>query len=231
MFNIILPTYNESRNIVPMLGMLKEVLGAMRKPYSIIVVDDNSPDGTSRVVKDLKIDNVIVVDRPGKMGLGSAYMAGLEYCRHKYTVILDSDLQHDPSAIPAMYRLAVSGDFDIVASTRYASSGMVCGWSFRRKLVSSVANNLTKYTIGLATSDLTSSFRMYSTPVLRKVLPLVRCNGFGFQMEIISRAEKMGFRIGEVPIVFYDRTAGVSKLSMMEVLMFLKALVTLYLTV
>lgn len=230
MFNVILPTYNESKNIVPILGMLQDTFDGMGTPCSIIVVDDNSPDGTSRIVRDLKMSNVTVVDRPGKMGLGSAYMAGLMHCRYEYTVILDSDLQHDPSTIPTMHRLAISGNFDIVTGTRYAGSGMVCGWSFGRKFVSSVANSLAKYTIGLTTSDLTSSFRLYSTPVLKKILPLVRCNGFGFQMEIISRAEKMGLRIGEAPIVFYDRTAGVSKLSVTEVLVFLRAVSVLYLT-
>lgn len=231
MFNVILPTYNESENIVPMLCMLQSVLGSTGMPYCIVVVDNNSPDGTSRTVKELGMDNVIVIDRPGKMGLGSAYIAGLVHCRYRYTVILDSDLQHDPSAIPAMYALAISGNFDIVSGTRYAGSGMVSGWSFRRKLVSSVANTLARYAVGTATSDLTGSFRLYSTSALRKILPLMRCSGFGFQMEIIARAERMGLRIGEVPIIFYDREAGTSKLGIGEILMFLRTVILLYFSV
>src|ERR1700677_4322661 len=106
MFNVILPTYNESGCIVTIINMLEHTFKELNEPYLLIVVDDNSPDNTSGIVKALDNDNIRVIDRPGKMGLGSAYMDGLEYCKYPYTVIMDSDLQHDPFAIIDMYKMA-----------------------------------------------------------------------------------------------------------------------------
>jgi len=231
MINVMLPTYNEAENIVPLLNMLQQTLESINKGYYIIVIDDNSPDGTAEIVKGLDIPNVFVLERSGKKGLGSAYMDGLSHCKYPYTVILDSDLQHDPSTIPLMLDIATTKRCDIVTGTRYAKGGMVCGWPFRRKLVSSIANNLAKYTIGLQATDLTGSFRLFKTEVLKRLIPLMNCKGFGFQMEIIARAECLGFKIEETPVVFYDRNAGDSKLGVSEILLYLKSLCVLYFSV
>lgn len=229
MFNVLLPTYNESGCIAVLITMLDDVFMQLGAPYTIIVVDDNSPDNTSGIVKALGNKNVQVVDRPGKLGLGSAYLAGLGHCTHPYTVILDSDLQHDPFAVIDMYRMAEKG-VDIVSGTRYTGDGKVCGWPFARKLVSCGANNLARYTLGLHTRDLTGSFRLYRTEVLKELVPAVRCMKFGFQMEIIARAEARGYSIAECPIVFYNRKAGVSKISWKEIVYFVVAVVELYFT-
>ncbi|KAI5173478.1 dolichol-phosphate mannosyltransferase [Pancytospora epiphaga] len=227
MFNVILPTYNEAGSILVMIAMLDDVFKQLRAKYTIIVVDDNSPDNTSGIVKGLNNENVKVIDRPGKLGLGSAYVTGLSHCIYEYTVILDSDLQHDPFTILDMYKLTEKGA-DIVSGTRYIGTGKVCGWSFMRKLVSCGANNLARYTLGLNTKDLTGSFRLYRTEVLKELIPTVRCLKFGFQMEIIARAEAKGYKIVECPIVFYDRKAGESKISWKEMVHFVIAIVKLY---
>lgn len=228
MFNVILPTYNESGCIVTMIRMLETTFKRINAPYTIIVVDDNSPDGTSAIVKGLHNKNVLVVDRPGKLGLGSAYLTGLGHCTHPYTVIMDSDLQHDPFAIADMYKLAKKG-YDVVTGTRYAKGGKVSDCPFHRRMVSCGANNLARYVLGLRTMDLTGSFRMYKTDVLRRLMPQVRCMKFGFQMEVIARAEMAGLSIAECPIVFYSRKIGESKISWKEMVHFLFAIVNLYL--
>jgi dolichol-phosphate mannosyltransferase len=122
-----------------------------------------------------------------------------------------------------MFKKIQSSDkVDIVTGTRYSKSGMVCGWPFTRKLVSMCANSMAQYVLGLSTTDLTGSFRLYKTSVLREIVPLILCKSFGFQMEVIARAELMGKRIEEVPIVFYDRVAGESKLDAKEIINFAK---------
>lgn len=229
MINVILPTYNEAENIVPMLKMLGNVLERMKVPYLIILIDDNSPDGTSKIAKNLEIENLKVIDRPGKLGLGSAYLEGLKHCDYEYTFFMDSDLQHDPFSIPIMFKKATSGrDYDIVTGTRYSKSGMVCDWPFKRKLCSMTANTFARCILGLYTSDLTGSFRCYKTSVLKEIIPKIICKGFGFQMEVIARAETMNKKIAEIPITFFDRIAGDSKLGFKETFAFLKTVILLY---
>lgn len=232
MINIILPTYNEAKNIQVMLTMLSHTLEGMNLKYSIILIDDNSPDGTSKIAKSLGIRNLKVIDRPGKMGLGSAYLEGLKHCSYDHTILLDADLQHDPFSIPIMYKTATSSEsLDIVTGTRYSKSGMVCGWPFSRKLTSIGANTLAQYVLGLSSTDLTGSFRCYKTSLLRELIPKITCKSFGFQMEIIARAELMGKRIAEVPIIFYDRVAGESKMSFKEIFNFIKTVAQLYFSI
>jgi dolichol-phosphate mannosyltransferase len=228
MINVILPTYNEAQNICAMLKMLNNVLEEMRLPYLVIVIDDNSPDGTSKIVKNLNIKNCKIIDRAGKLGLGSAYLEGLKHCKFEYTFLLDADLQHDPFSIPLMFKTARDYDSDIVSGTRYAKSGMVCNWSFMRKFISMGANTLARYVLGISSTDLTGSFRCYKTSILKEIVPKTICKGFGFQMEMIARAELEKKKISEVPIIFYDRMAGLSKLGPMEIVNFVKTILILY---
>lgn len=229
MINIILATYNEVENIVPMLNMLQLTLKKLKVPYSIILIDDNSPDQTAKIAKSLPIKNLKVIERVGKLGLGSAYIEGLKYCNYKYTIIMDSDLQHDPFIIHTMFKIAMScEDYDIVTATRYAKTGMVCNWPFRRKFHSMFSNYFARNILGLSSSDLTGSFRCYKTSFLKEVVPKIICKNFGFQMEIIARAEKMNRKIAEVPIVFYDRVFGESKMCFGEIYNFFKTVLLMY---
>ncbi|KAL6122385.1 hypothetical protein NUSPORA_00567 [Nucleospora cyclopteri] len=234
MYNIILPTYNESVNIVPMIGLLTDVFNKMEQSFIIIVVDDNSPDQTAGIVEKLKNPNVKLIKRKQKLGLGSAYKTAAKECHYKYTIIIDSDLQHSPLAILGMSKLLNKAD--IITGTRYISKviddqqviGKVCGWNFYRKLVSATANNLARYILDLKTTDLTGSFRIYKTEVFKKLVKMVHSNGFGFQVEIIALAEKNNCNIEEFPIVFYNRRAGESKLNSFEIFRFIFMIIVLY---
>jgi dolichol-phosphate mannosyltransferase len=229
MINIILSTYNEAECIVPMVRMLTETLNGIVDKHRIIVVDGGSTDGTSNTVKKLRLPTVIVVEEKCKSGLGSAYVEGLKHCIYEYTFILDADLQHDPFYITEFFKLIRSDEkYDIIIGTRYAKSGMVSNWSFLRRFLSRFSNNLAKYVIGLKSSDLTGSFRCYRTILLKKLLSESKCKGFGIQMEVISRAEKLGSKVGEVPIIFYNRTAGESKYGINELYLFIKTVFKLY---
>lgn len=232
MINVILSTYNEAENIIPMLGMLSKTLQRLNVRFLIIMVDGGSTDGTPKIVKSLNLPYVTVVEEKCKSGLGKSYLEGLKYCKYEYTIILDADLQHDPFFITQFFKLATSSKkYDIITGTRYAHSGMVSRWSFIRKFLSRFSNNLARYVIGLKTSDLTGSFRCYRTPVLKTLLSESNCDGFSVQMEAISRAEKKGLRIAEVPIIFYDRSAGQSKFGLNEFCLFVRAVFRLYLTI
>ncbi len=228
MFNIIIPTYNEADSIRCMIEMLNTVFLTLEKDYLIIVIDDNSPDNTSSIVKSLNNKNILVIDRPSKQGLGSAYMEGVRHCKYKYTIIMDSDLQHNPFYIIDMYKIALKGGYDIVSGTRYTNNGKVCNLSFMRKLISSTANNIARFILGLKTFDLTGSFRLYRHDVLEKLIKRVECKKFGFQMEIIARAEYNKYKIAEFPIIFHPRKAGNSKISCTEVIFFLLSVIRLY---
>lgn len=227
MYNVILPTYNEVDTIIPMIRMLQVVFEELKEDYRIVVVDDHSPDGTWEAVETLNSEHVKLIIRPGKQGLGTAYKTAIEHCIYPYTIILDSDLQHDPFAIIDMCQIK-DLKTDIVTGTRYVRGGAVCGWTLFRRFTSCFANNLSKIVLGLRTSDLTGSFRLYRTKCLSNLINEVRSTGFGFQMEIIARAEAKSYKIVECPITFYDRTCGESKLGTKEIFVFLLTLARLY---
>ncbi len=201
----------------------------------IVIVDDNSPDGTQEVVKDLqKIygDSKIKLHaRPGKLGLGSAYMDGLFKCTGDYVILMDADLGHHPKVIPEFIKKQRETGADIVTGTRYAQNGGVYGWDLNRKLTSRVANFLAATLLAPAASDLTGSFRLYKKEVLEKALKSVKSRGYVFQMEIIVRAQYMGYKIEEVPITFVDRIFGESKLGDGEILGYLQGLLDIFVDV
>lgn len=201
----------------------------------VIIVDDNSPDGTQEVVKDLQkiycADKIILHARPGKLGLGSAYMDGLSKCSGDFVVLMDADLGHHPKVIPEFIKKQKQTGADIVTGTRYAQNGGVYGWDLNRKLTSRVANFLAATLLAPAASDLTGSFRLYKKEVLEKALKSVKSRGYVFQMEIIVRAQYMGYKIEEVPITFVDRIFGESKLGDGEILGYLQGLLDIFVEV
>lgn len=219
--------------------MLNNIFTQLKYDYLIIIVDDNSEDGTSDIVKNMNIPNIKLIERPAKLGLGSAYKVALKYCIHEFTIILDADLQHNPFDILGMQKFC--NQYDIVASTRYNKvtvkltnnnyidiQGKVYNWSLTRKFISSFSNALVRFVLDLKTSDVTSSFRIYKTVVLRNLISKVKNNGFGFQMEIIARAEHDNYTIKEYPITFYSRIHGSSKLCPGEIFQFIVILLQLY---
>ena len=191
----------------------------------VIIVDDNSPDKTQDVVKELQRiygqDRIKLHARPGKMGLGSAYIDGLSKCTGEFVILMDADLSHHPKVIPEFIKKQRETGCDVVTGTRYAGDGGIHGWDLNRKLTSRVANFLASTLLAPKASDLTGSYRLYKKDVLEKCLKSVKSRGYVFQMEIIVRAQYMGYTIEEVPITFVDRIFGESKLGAGEILAYI----------
>ena len=210
---IIVPTYNERENIDPLL----ERLLALPFGLEVLIVDDGSPDGTAELVKawQAKTPRVHLLQRPGKMGLGSAYREGFRFAlRHgaEYIFEMDADFSHDPDAIGDFFEAAK--DADIVLGSRYLHGVTVVNWPLSRLILSYSANVYTRIVTGMPLADATGGFKCFRRRALESVnLEHVKTAGYGFQTEMSFRCWKKGFRIKEIPIVFVDRRAGVSKMN------------------
>lgn len=202
--------------------------------YEIIVIDDGSPDGTLEIAKRLQdiygANKIVLRPREKKLGLGTAYIHGLEHSRGDFVIIMDADLSHHPKFIPEMIEKQNETGCDIVTGTRYSGSGGVYGWDLKRKLISRGANYLTQILLRPGVSDLTGSFRMYRREVLQKLVSSCISKGYVFQMEMVVRARQFGHTIAEVPITFVDRFYGESKLGGSEIIQFAKGLLYLFAT-
>jgi dolichol-phosphate mannosyltransferase len=222
---IIIPTYNEKDNIAPLLDYIHESV-----PWvDMLVVDDQSPDGTGQVVKefaqslkDEKVENtgeIILMEREGERGLGNAYRAGLRYGLDKdYEILftMDGDHSHNPAHLPFM--LAALQDHDVVIGSRYMRDGGTINWRIRRILLSWLANRFARFVLSLKGSDLTSGYRGYRRHLLEPIdLDNVRSNGYSFLVEMLFRVQRQDARMAEVPIIFFDRTMGKSKISRKEI--------------
>lgn len=237
LYSIILPTYNERENLPIMTQLVHDTFTDAKLNYEIVVVDDNSPDKTLEVAQSLQSifgkDHIKIVFRAAKLGLGSAYSAGLKASSGQRIILMDADLSHHPKFIPEMIAVMDSKTkkVDIVSGTRYSRGGGVAGWDTYRKLTSCGANFLAKFLLATGgASDLTGSFRLYERHAIEQILPQVKQKGYAFQMEIIVRAHKSGMKIGDVPITFVDRIYGESKLGANEIVMYLKGLLNLFFT-
>ena len=212
---LILPTYNEAENIGPMIRAAREQL---RDGDTILVVDDNSPDGTGAIADDLaqEIAGVDVLHRPGKQGLGRAYLAGFAHALASgadYVLEMDSDFSHDPHDIPRLIQTAEQGA-DLVLGSRYVPGGSVTDWGLLRKLVSRGGSWYARVVLGVKVRDLTGGFNCFRRSVLEALdLNSVHADGYGFQIELTYRTIKAGFRVVEIPIVFRDRRVGESKMN------------------
>ncbi|MBL0172389.1 MAG: polyprenol monophosphomannose synthase [Gemmatimonadaceae bacterium] len=211
---VIVPTYNESENIAKIVPLIL----AQDPRLDVLVVDDNSPDGTGQMADDLAAESprVHVLHREGKEGLGRAYLAGFRWALERpYDFIfeMDADFSHDPAHLPEF--LAAVQNADMVLGSRYRDGKVtVVNWPMTRLMLSYGANIYARAVTGLHLGDATGGFKCFRREVLA-ALPLdqVRSNGYAFQIEISFRAWKRGFRIAEIPIVFHDRTEGESKMS------------------
>jgi len=211
---IVLPTYNEADNVAAILHGVREAVG----DASILVVDDNSPDGTGRIADEIatELGNISVLHREHKAGLGAAYRAGFAAVldqEYDAVVSMDADFSHDPASLPAM-REALDHGADIVIGSRYVTGGGVTDWPVRRQLLSKWGNRYTRAVLGVAPYDITSGFRAYRSDALRAIKPeSTTAEGYAFLTELIRRGSAAGLRIEETPIVFRDRTRGKSKMS------------------
>ena len=212
---IIIPTYNERENIEAMIAKVFSLEG----DFSLLVVDDGSPDGTAAIVRDLMPsypERLFLVEREGKLGLGTAYLAGFRWALERgYDAVfeMDCDFSHDPDDL---LRLAaeLEAGADVAVGSRYVSGVNVVNWPMRRLLLSYCASRYVKIVTGMPVKDATAGFVGYRAEVLRTLdLDNVRMRGYGFQIEMKYTAWRLGFKIKEVSIIFRDRTLGTSKMS------------------
>ena len=204
--------------------------------WEIVIVDDGSPDGTQDVAKQLITaygpSRIILKIRAAKLGLGTAYVHGLQFVSGNFVIIMDADFSHHPKFIPIMADMQRKGGYDIVTGTRYSgTNGGVYGWDLKRKLVSRGANLFADTLLRPGVSDLTGSFRLYKKDVLQKVITSTESKGYTFQMEMMVRAKAMGFKVAECPISFVDRVYGESKLGGDEIVEYAKGVINLWLKV
>lgn len=210
---VIIPTYNEKENISTILPLVLK----QDQEIEVLVVDDNSPDGTGILVEELQSSNsrIKLIKREKKTGLGTAYLAGFDYALqngYDYIFEMDSDLSHDPSYIPDF--LKAIKDSDLVLGSRYIRGVNVVNWPMTRLLLSYFANVYARWVTGLPVRDSTGGFKCFKREVLEKIgLDNIHSNGYAFQIEMSFRAWKKGFKIKEIPIIFVDRRAGESKMS------------------
>lgn len=211
---IITPTYNERENLQELLTRVHQSLPTA----DVLIVDDNSPDGTGELAETMgKQDPWIkVLRRPGKLGLGTAYLAGFRYALshgYQYVFEMDADLSHDPSYLPIMLE-AARDRADLVIGSRRVPGGGTQNWGVGRQLISAGGSLYARTILGLGVRDLTSGFKCFRAEVLRAIdLDAVHSNGYSFQIEMTYRALRLGYKVEEVPILFVDRRVGQSKMS------------------
>jgi len=210
---VIIPTYNEIDNID---RIIREI-HALDADIDVLVIDDNSPDGTGDRIKQLKKtdQHLLLIEREGKLGLGTAYVVGFKYAienGYQYVFEMDADYSHDPKEIPNFLK-AIS-DADLVIGSRYIKGVNVVNWPLSRLLLSYFANKYTRFVTGLPLADSTSGYKCFRCEVLRSVnLDDIHSGGYSFQIEMSFKAWKKGFRLKEIPIIFIDRAIGKSKMS------------------
>jgi dolichol-phosphate mannosyltransferase len=208
---VVLPTYNEAANLERLVRAVVE------HDVQVVVVDDNSPDGTGAIANGLaaELPPVEVLHRPRKAGLGRAYVAGFEHALRSgadLVIEMDADFSHDPADLPRL--VAAAGEADLVLGSRYVEGGGVVDWGVPRRLLSRGGSIYARAVLGVPVRDLTGGFKCFRREVLEKIAPAdVEANGYAFQIELTYRAIRAGFRVVEVPIVFRDRAFGRSKMT------------------
>lgn len=212
---VIIPTYNEKENIEKMLRTVMGLFG----DFHVLVVDDNSPDGTADIVKSCQSqfpERIHLLERKTKDGLGRAYIAGFRWAmenQYKYIFEMDADFSHNPADLDALYK-ACAGGADMSIGSRYVTGVNVVNWPMGRVLMSYFASVYVRFVTGLKIQDTTAGFVCYKREVLEKIpLDKIRFKGYAFQIEMKFTAWKYGFKLVEVPIIFTDRSEGESKMS------------------
>lgn len=213
---VIIPTYNEIENI----GKIIDAVIALPGRYDILVVDDGSPDGTADAVRarqEVYPGRVSLIERSGKLGLGTAYIAGFEWAlQHDYEYVfeMDADFSHNPADLPRLREACVSGGGDVAIGSRYVSGVNVVNWPIGRVIMSYFASKYVRFVTGMKIADTTAGFKCYRRKVLETLnLDKIRFKGYAFQIEMKFAAYKCGFKLIEVPIIFINRALGTSKMS------------------
>lgn len=210
---IIIPTYNECENLRPLL----DEIFSYAPQTDILIVDDNSPDGTGKLADEIHGEDprVLVLHRAGKLGLGTAYVAGFEYSiQQQYDAAfeMDADFSHDPKYLPDFLKAIEQAD--LVIGSRYVPGGSTPNWSFGRRCISGFGNIFARFFLRIPVKDCTAGFRCYRREVLESIdVDTLQSQGYAFQVELAYRVMKQGFTIAEIPITFMDRRVGTSKMS------------------
>jgi dolichol-phosphate mannosyltransferase len=203
---VVIPTYNEAESIAEILRALKSL------DCDVLVIDDGSPDGTAKIVRELGVE---VIERSGKLGLGSAYRTGFSIAidrGYTYIIQMDADGSHQVGDLEKM--MDWIGSADVIIGSRWVKDGGIANWSKFRQLISKSANNYANALLSLGIKDTTSGFRIYTSALLRKMeISTIRSEGYCFQIEMTRRAISRGASVGEIPITFIERAHGVSKMS------------------
>ncbi len=215
---VIIPTYNEKENIE---NIIRAVIGLKEHAFHILVIDDGSPDGTADIVKRLMAGEfkhkLHLVQRTGKLGLGTAYIAGFKWAlEHGYEYIfeMDADFSHAPKDLPRLYNACANEGYDVSVGSRYVSGVNVVNWPMGRVLMSYYASKYVRLITGVPLHDTTAGFVCYRRKVLETIdLDAIRFKGYAFQIEMKFTSYKLGFKIKEVPVIFVNRELGTSKMS------------------
>ena len=213
---VIIPMYNECENAAAII----DAVMALPVPFDILVIDDNSPDGTAAIVKDKMAQypgRIDLIERAGKLGLGTAYIEGFRHClakNYEFICEMDADFSHNPSDLVRLRRTAIDDSADVVVGSRYVTGVNVVNWPMGRILMSYYASKYVRLVTGIPVHDTTAGFVCYRRRVLQAMeLDKIRFKGYAFQIEMKFTAYKYGFRIVEVPIIFVTRVLGTSKMS------------------
>jgi len=214
---VIIPTYNEKENVVNML----ETVMSLEYPFDVLIVDDGSPDGTGRLVEEVAAkypERIHLIERSGKLGLGTAYIAGFKWALSKdyeYIFEMDCDFSHDPEDLVRLRIPCAEGGAGVTVGSRYVQGGGVVNWPFLRRFISKGASVYVNLVLWIGVKDSTAGSVAYRREVLEAInLDAVRFIGYAFQIEMKYRAKRLGFKISEVPISFCDRVLGTSKMSL-----------------
>ncbi len=213
---VIIPTYNERENIEK---IIRSVF-TLEKIFHILIIEDGSPDGTASIVKKLQTefpDRLFMVERKGKLGLGTAYIAGFKWAlayHYDYIFEMDADFSHNPKDLPRLYAACTTEDADVAIGSRYVSGVNVVNWPMTRVLMSYFASKYVQFVTGLPIHDTTAGFVCYRRRVLETIkLDQIRFKGYAFQIEMKFTAHKCNFKIAEVPVIFINRELGTSKMN------------------
>ncbi len=212
---VIIPTYKEKENVKAII----QTIFSLSVPFEILIIDDNSPDGTAAIVKDLQsaYDNLHLIERPGKLGLGTAYITGFSWALekgYKYIFEMDADFSHDPNDLVRLFNACDKDGADMAIGSRYVSGVNVINWPLSRVLMSYIASIYVRVITGMKIKDTTAGFICYRKEVLENISPFrIKSRGYCFQIEMKFVAWKLGYKLVEVPIIFTDRQQGTSKMS------------------